>query len=225
MSKSLIIAEKPCVAADLARALSKAPGMTAFHKENDFFENESHVITSAVGHLLEQEMPMKDGKKIGWGFTTLPILPEKFELKPIDKSADRFRLVAKLIKRKDVGDIINACDAGREGELIFRNIIEATGTKKPVRRMWMQSMTNNAILEAFRQMRTDEEMQPLADAASCRSESDWIVGINSTRALTALELAPRRLPPHAGGPRADADAHHPRQSRARDRAVRAAHLF
>jgi DNA topoisomerase-3 len=186
MSKSLIIAEKPSVAADLARVLAKAPGMTAFHKENDYFENETHVITSAVGHLLEQEMPMKDGKKIGWGFTTLPILPEKFELKPIDKTAERFRVVSRLIKRKDVGDIINACDAGREGELIFRNIIEATGTNKSIRRMWMQSMTNNAITEAFQQMRSDEDMQPLAAAAKCRSESDWIVGINSTRALTAL---------------------------------------
>ncbi|HEY2574590.1 MAG TPA: toprim domain-containing protein, partial [Verrucomicrobiaceae bacterium] len=146
MSKSLIIAEKPSVAADLARALSKAPGLSAFHKEGDFFENETHIITSAVGHLLEQEMPMKDGKKIGWGVTTLPILPEKFNLKPIDKSAERYRLVSKLIKRKDVAEIINACDAGREGELIFRNIIEATGAKKPSRRMWMQSMTNNAIL-------------------------------------------------------------------------------
>src|SRR6478752_2309746 len=186
MSKSLIIAEKPSVAADLARALAKAPGMTAFEKEADWFENDTHVITSAVGHLLEQEMPMKDGKKIGWGFTTLPILPEKFELKPIEKSADRYRAVSRLIKRKDVTEIINACDAGREGELIFRNIIEATGAKKPTRRMWMQSMTNNAILEAFRAMRSDEEMLPLAAAARCRSESDWIVGINSTRALTAL---------------------------------------
>lgn len=186
MSKSLIIAEKPSVAADLARALGKAPGMTAFHKEHDFFENETHVITSAVGHLLEQEMPMKDGKKIGWGFTTLPILPEQFELKPIEKTADRYRVVARLIKRKDITEIINACDAGREGELIFRNIIEHTATKKPIRRMWMQSMTNNAILEAFRDMRSDVDMQPLAAAAKCRSESDWIVGINSTRALTAL---------------------------------------
>ncbi|MEZ0389441.1 MAG: DNA topoisomerase, partial [Verrucomicrobium sp.] len=186
MSKSLIIAEKPSVAADLARALAKAPGMTPFKKESDFFENETHVITSAVGHLLEQEMPMKDGKKIGWGFTTLPILPEKFELKPIDKTAERYRVVSRLIKRKDVDEIINACDAGREGELIFRNIIEATGSKKPVSRMWMQSMTNGAILEAFDKLRTDEDMQPLANAAKCRSESDWIVGINSTRALTAL---------------------------------------
>jgi len=92
----------------------------------------------------------------------------------------------RLIKRKDVDKIINACDAGREGELIFRYIIDATGTKKPIQRMWMQSMTNNAILEAFQKLRTDEQMRPLADAAKCRSESDWIVGINGTRALTAL---------------------------------------
>ncbi len=186
MSKALIIAEKPSVAADLARVLGKAGGMTSFAKEKDYFENETHIITSAVGHLLEQEMPMKDGKKIGWGFTTLPILPERFELKPIDKTADRFRVVSRLIKRKDVTEIINACDAGREGELIFRNIIEATGTTKPIKRLWMQSMTNASILEAWRALRTDEEMQPLASAAKCRSESDWIVGINSTRALTAL---------------------------------------
>lgn len=186
MSKALIIAEKPSVATDLARALAKAPGMTPFKKEKDYYENETHIITSAVGHLLEQEMPMKDGKKIGWGFTTLPILPEKFELKPISSSAERFRLVSRLIKRKDVSEIINACDAGREGELIFRNIIEATGTKKPLRRMWMQSMTNASILDAFEKLRSDEELQPLADAAKCRSESDWIIGINSTRALTAL---------------------------------------
>lgn len=186
MSKSLIIAEKPSVAADLARALGKTNGMTPFQKHDDFFENDSHIITSAVGHLLEQEMPMKDGKKIGWGFTTLPILPERFELKPIDRTADRYRAVVRLIKRKDVSEIINACDAGREGELIFRNIMEATGTTKPIRRMWMQSMTNASILEAFGHLRTDEEMQPLAAAARCRSESDWIVGINSTRALTAL---------------------------------------
>lgn len=186
MSKALIIAEKPSVAADLARALAKAPGMTPFEKEKDYFENETHVISSAIGHLLEQEMPMKDGKKIGWGFTTLPILPDHFELKPIEQSADRYRLISRLIKRKDVGEIINACDAGREGELIFRNIIEAVGTSKPIRRMWMQSMTNNAIMEAYSKMRSDEDMQPLAQAARCRSESDWIVGINSTRALTAL---------------------------------------
>jgi DNA topoisomerase-3 len=186
MPKALIIAEKPSVAADLARALAKAPGMKPFTKEKDWYENETHVISSAVGHLLELGMPMVNGKKIGWGFTSLPILPEKFELNPIESSEDRYKVLTKLIKRKDIDLLINACDAGREGELIFRYIVDATGTKKPIKRLWMQSMTQGAILDAYKHLRSDEEMQPLADAAKCRSESDWIVGINGTRALTAL---------------------------------------
>lgn len=186
MPKALIIAEKPSVAADLARALGKAPGMTAFQKEKDYFENDSHVISSAVGHLIELKMPEREGKKIGWGWTSLPILPPKFELQPIEDNADRFKLLKKLIKRPDVETIINACDAGREGELIFRYIMDAVGVRKPIQRMWMQSMTQGSILEAFKKMRTDQEMLPLADAAKCRSESDWLVGINGTRALTAL---------------------------------------
>ncbi len=186
MSKALIIAEKPSVAADLARALAKAPGMKPFTKEKDFYENETHVISSAVGHLIELAMPEVNGKKIGWGWTSLPIMPEEFELKPIEDSADRFKLLNRLMKRKDVDLIINACDAGREGELIFRYIIEAAGIKKPVQRLWMQSMTQGAILDAYKKLRTGDEMQPLADAAKCRSESDWLVGINATRALTAL---------------------------------------
>ncbi|HYF37256.1 MAG TPA: DNA topoisomerase 3, partial [Prosthecobacter sp.] len=186
MSKALIIAEKPSVANDLARALGKAPGMTAFSKEKDYFENETHIISSAVGHLLELGMPERNGKKIGWGWTQLPIIPDEFELKPIEDSADRFKLLSRLLKRKDVDLIINACDAGREGELIFRYLVEAAGVKKPIKRLWMQSMTQGAITEAFRKLRTDDEMLPLADAAKCRSESDWLVGINATRALTAL---------------------------------------
>jgi len=186
MPKALIIAEKPSVANDLARALAKAPGMTAFGKEKDYFENETHVISSAIGHLIELAMPEVNGKKIGWGWTSLPIMPEEFELKPIEDSADRFKLLSRLMKRKDVDLIINACDAGREGELIFRYIIEAAGIKKPVQRLWMQSMTQGAILDAYKKLRSGEEMQPLADAAKCRSESDWLVGINATRALTAL---------------------------------------
>ena len=186
MSKALIIAEKPSVAADLARALAKSPGMKAFTKEKDYYENETHVISSAVGHLIELAMPEVNGKKIGWGWTSLPIMPQEFELKPIEDSADRFKLLKKLIARKDVDRLINACDAGREGELIFRYIIEAVGSKKPVQRLWMQSMTQGAILDAYKKLRTGAEMQPLADAAKCRSESDWLVGINATRALTAL---------------------------------------
>jgi DNA topoisomerase-3 len=186
MSKALIIAEKPSVAADLARALGKAPGMSAFKKEKDWLENDTHVISSAIGHLVELGMPEVDGKKIGWGFTQLPIVPPHFELKPIEKTEDRFKLLKRLMRRKDVVELINACDAGREGELIFRYIVEAAGVDKPVRRMWMQSMTQGAILDAFQKLRSDEEMQPLADAAKCRSESDWLVGINATRAFTAL---------------------------------------
>lgn len=186
MPKALIIAEKPSVAADLARALAKAPGMKPFSKEKDWYENETHVISSAVGHLLELGMPMVNGKKIGWGFTSLPILPEKFDLNPIESSEDRYKVLTRLIKRKDIDELINACDAGREGELIFRYIVDATGTTKPIKRLWMQSMTQGAILDAYKKLRSDEEMQPLADAAKCRSESDWIVGINGTRALTAL---------------------------------------
>jgi DNA topoisomerase-3 len=179
--KTLIIAEKPSVAADITRALG------GFAKHDDYFESDTHVVSSAVGHLLEIGMPEEEEVKRGkWTFAHLPALPSKFALKPIEKNEGRLKTLLKLIKRKDVSALINACDAGREGELIFRNIIEHTGTKKPIRRMWMQSMTTGAILDAFRDMRSDADMQPLAAAAKCRSESDWIVGINSTRALTAL---------------------------------------
>jgi DNA topoisomerase III len=186
MSKALIIAEKPSVAADLAKALAKAPGMTSFRKEQDYFENDTHVISSAIGHLLELKMPEVNGKKIGWGFTTLPIIPDEFELQPVERTEARYNLLKRLAKRKDVTSLINACDAGREGELIFRYIVESIGVQKPIQRMWMQSMTQGAIMDAFKKMRSDKDMRPLADAAKCRSESDWLVGINGTRALTAL---------------------------------------
>ena len=184
--KTLIIAEKPSVAADLARVLGKAPGMSKFVKEKDYFENDSHIISSAIGHLVELALPGEaQGKKPSWKFESLPILPEKFDLQPRDDGEERLKVLKRLMKRSDVGEIINACDAGREGELIFRYIVEATGVRKPTRRLWMQSMTNSAIEEAFRRLRSDDEMQPLANAALCRSESDWLVGINATRALTA----------------------------------------
>jgi DNA topoisomerase-3 len=185
MGKTLIIAEKPSVATDLARVLGKQPGMSKFEKEKDYFENETHVISSAVGHLLELAFPEKDGKKPKWNFESLPLIPDQFELKPIERSADRLTLLKKLLKRSDVTEVINACDAGREGELIFRYIMQASGCRKPCRRLWMQSMTAGAITDAFAHLRDDGEMQPLADAAVCRSESDWLVGINGTRALTA----------------------------------------
>jgi DNA topoisomerase III len=189
MSKTLIIAEKPSVATDLARVLGKDPAIGRFEKQDEFYENDRYVISSAVGHLVQQALPMTaDGKSLPWKFDCLPILPDQFALEPSEQKGGKSRLTVlkRLMKRKDVAELINACDAGREGELIFRYIVQFAEVKKPVRRLWMQSMTDGAIREAFAHLRSDEEMRPLADAAYCRSESDWLVGINSTRAMTAF---------------------------------------
>ena len=181
MSKTLIIAEKPSVAADIARSLGD------FEKHQDHFENDQYVLSSAVGHLLELRAPEQyDVKRGKWTFTHLPVIPPHFDLAPIAKSEARLKVLMRLIKRKDVGQLINACDAGREGELIFRYIVQAAKAKQPVRRLWLQSMTPSAIREAFEQLRSDDEMMPLADAARSRSEADWLVGINGTRAMTAF---------------------------------------
>ena len=181
MSKKLIIAEKPSVASDIAKALG------GFTKHDDYFESESYVLSSAVGHLLELACPegfeVKRGK---WSFAHLPVIPPHFALNPIEKSAARLRVVNKLIKRKDVDGLINACDAGREGELIFNYIVQHAKVGKPVQRLWLQSMTPQAIRDGFARLRPGSEMQGLADAAVCRSESDWLVGINGTRAMTAF---------------------------------------
>ncbi|HET7238177.1 MAG TPA: DNA topoisomerase, partial [Terrimicrobiaceae bacterium] len=181
MPKALVIAEKPSVAADLARALGKIP------KNNDLFENDEYVITSAIGHLVELCLPGEMDKKRGkWSFANLPIIPDHFALKPIEKTQTRFNLIKRLLKRADIDEIINACDAGREGELIFHYLLKLAGNKKPTRRLWLQSMTPEAIREGFVSLRAESEMVPLADAAVCRSESDWLVGINGTRAMTAF---------------------------------------
>jgi DNA topoisomerase III len=180
MSKSLVIAEKPSVAADLAKVLG-------VKKKDDHFEDDRYVISSAVGHLVELCLPSElDVKRGKWSFANLPIIPDEFELKPIEKTKTRFDLLKRLIRRTDVDDLINACDAGREGELIFRYLVKLVGDKKPVRRLWLQSMTRESIREAFEHLRSNEEMIPLAHAAVCRSESDWLVGINGTRAMTAF---------------------------------------
>ncbi|WP_035604997.1 DNA topoisomerase III [Haloferula sp. BvORR071] len=189
MGKILIIAEKPSVMTDLSRALAKALGK--FEKEGSgrdiWFENDQAVITSAVGHLVELRMPTgPNGKKLPWKFDVLPAIPDQFELDPIPDSEARLKQVLKLAKRKDIDSIVNACDAGREGELIFRYIMDIGGISKPVKRLWMQSMTNQSIMDAWDKLRSDEEMRPLADAAKCRSESDWLVGLNATRALTCF---------------------------------------
>lgn len=183
MGKALIIAEKPSVASDIAKAL----GGVHKDKSGEFFEGEKYVISSAVGHLLELIVPEEHDIKRGkWTFNALPHIPPQFGLQPIPKSESRLKVLAKLIKRKDVDALINACDAGREGELIFRRIVEYTHAKQPIQRLWLQSMTPAAIREGFAQLRSDDSMQPLANAAVCRSEADWLVGINGTRAMTAF---------------------------------------
>ncbi|MBZ0142528.1 MAG: DNA topoisomerase III [Rhodocyclaceae bacterium] len=181
MSKQLIIAEKPSVAQDIARALG------GFAKQGEYFESDDYVLSSAIGHLLELAVPEEYEVKRGkWSFAHLPVVPPHFTLNPIDKTGERLKLLTRLMKRKDVGGLINACDAGREGELIFRYLVQHAGTEKPVRRLWLQSMTQSAIREGFAHLRTDKEMRPLADAARCRSEADWLIGINGTRAMTAF---------------------------------------
>ncbi|RQR28360.1 MULTISPECIES: DNA topoisomerase III [unclassified Burkholderia] len=181
MSKALIIAEKPSVANDIARALG------GFTKHDEYFESDEFVLSSAVGHLLEiaapEEYEVKRGK---WSFAHLPVIPPHFDLNPIAKSESRLKVLTRLMKRKDVDRLINACDAGREGELIFRLIVQHAKAKQPVQRLWLQSMTPQAIRDGFAHLRSDTDMQPLADAARCRSEADWLVGINGTRAMTAF---------------------------------------
>jgi len=181
MSKTLIIAEKPSVAADIARALG------GFTRKGDYFESDAYVLSSAVGHLLALSLPEEyDVKKGKWSFARLPVIPPHFELTPIERSEDRLNLLLRLMKRKDVGALINACDAGREGELIFRYLVAYARIKKPIERLWLQSMTPQAIRDGFGALRPDKELLPLADAARCRSEADWLVGINGTRAMTAF---------------------------------------
>jgi DNA topoisomerase-3 len=181
MTKALIIAEKPSVANDIAKALG------GFTKHDEYFESDDYVLSSAVGHLLEIAVPEEHDVKRGkWSFTHLPMIPPYFALNPIAKTESRLKVLNRLIKRKDVTTLINACDAGREGELIFRLIAQNAKAKQSVKRLWLQSMTPTAIRDGFAHLRSDEEMLPLADAARCRSEADWLIGINGTRAMTAF---------------------------------------
>jgi DNA topoisomerase-3 len=181
MSKTLIIAEKPSVANDIAKTLG------GFTRHDEYFESDQYVLSSAVGHLVEITVPEEyDVKRGKWSFAHLPMIPPHFDLNPIAKTESRLKVLNRLIKRKDVGMLINACDAGREGELIFRLIAQYAKAKQPIKRLWLQSMTPGAIREAFGHLREDREMMPLADAARCRSEADWLIGINGTRAMTAF---------------------------------------
>src|SRR5216110_819703 len=178
MPKSLIITEKPSVASDIAKALG------GFKKGKDYFENERYVISWAVGHLFELAVPASMKEQDKWDMKKLPIMPPGFELERVDKMGGRVSTLRKLIRNREVSEIINACDAGREGELIFRYIVQYVSTKKPIKRLWLQSMTSEAIRGGFARLRSDDEMQPLASAARSRNEADWLVGINATRAFT-----------------------------------------
>lgn len=187
-SKSLVIAEKPSVAQDLAKVL-KVP------KVGEIFENDQWVISSAIGHLVRLKDPQDiDPKFKRWTLKDLPILPEKFDgtvcddiLKVIEgerNDGSRYKLLKKLLLRKDVGSVVNACDAGREGELILHNIYTLTGRKLPLQRLWLTSMTNTSILASFANLLPESAKEGLRDSAVARSQADWLVGMNATRFST-----------------------------------------
>ncbi|MFN8608625.1 MAG: DNA topoisomerase 3 [Vulcanimicrobiota bacterium] len=179
MSKALVVAEKPSVARDIAAALG------GFENHESHLESEQFVISWAVGHLLELKEPEEiDPKYKRWLLEDLPILPQSFEWKPKEGQSDRIRVLNKLSKRPDVTKVVNACDAGREGELIFRELIQHFQCEKPTWRLWLQSMTREAIRDGFSRLRPGSEYDGLGDAAFCRAEADWLIGMNSTRALT-----------------------------------------
>ncbi len=181
MGKKLVIAEKPSVASDIAKALG------GFKKTKDVYENDKMVIVSAVGHLLTLSVPPKyDITRGKWTFDKLPHIPPKFSLSPTPKTETKLKTVLKQTRRKDISMIINACDSGREGELIFRNIITHSKSKLPIKRLWLQSMTPDSIRKGFTSLKSDEELIPLSNAAKCRAEADWLIGINGTRAMTAF---------------------------------------
>lgn len=183
MTKTLIIAEKPSVAEDIAKSLG------GFTKTRDGFEREDTIVSAAAGHLAAVSAPGAD--KTGKSLETLPIVPARFDVAVIndERAKARFALLQRLMARPDVSTVVNACDAGREGELIFRLIYEAAGCRKPSKRMWLQSMTPDAIREGWKGMRAATEYDRLADAARCRTESDWLIGINGSRGVTYLQEA------------------------------------
>jgi DNA topoisomerase III len=188
VSKTLVIAEKPSVGRDLARVL---PGpfekkVPSGERQERSLEGPEHIISWAVGHLVQLADPDSyDDKFKKWRMADLPIVPSKFKLVVRDeRSQKQMSVVKQLMKRDDVHQIINACDAGREGELIFAYLYEKAGSKKPVQRLWLSSMTNDAMREAFANLRDGAELASLEEAARSRSEADWLVGMNATRAAT-----------------------------------------
>ncbi len=183
MGKTLVIAEKPSVGKDYSKALGGS-----FKNANDYLESDDYVVSWAVGHLVELAEPEDyDSKYRLWSLNRLPIIPERFQLKPIQgRGAKQLEVLRKLFKRRDVDLIVNGCDAGREGELIFDYIYSYLGSEKPVRRLWVSSMTKDAIREGFEHLRDGNELVPLGDAARSRGEADWLVGMNGTRAATKV---------------------------------------
>lgn len=179
VAKALVITEKPSVARDIVSALG------GFTEHDGYWENDDFVVTFAVGHLFELLEPDEiDPRYKRWTLADLPIVPEQFQLKKKKGHTDRIRTIEKLLARKDVDRLVNACDAGREGELIFREIVKFLGSDKPIERLWLQSMTAAAIRTGFSALRPDAELRGLAAAAECRAFSDWLIGMNATRALT-----------------------------------------
>jgi DNA topoisomerase-3 len=179
VAKALIITEKPSVAQDIAKALG------GFQEHDGWFESDDFVLTFAVGHLFELLPPEEiDAKYKRWTLDTLPILPDDFRYKPKQGQSERIRIIKRLLERDDVDRVVNACDAGREGELIFREIVDHLDTAKPIERLWLQSMTDQAIRDGFARLRPGAELEGLAEAARCRARSDWLIGMNATRALT-----------------------------------------
>lgn len=174
----LVVAEKPSVARDLARVLGVP-------RRGDWFENDRLAITWCIGHLVELEEPAAyDDAWKPWRFEVLPMLPRQFKLAASKHAKQQLRIVKELIKDKRFAAVINACDAGREGELIFRYVYQYARSKLPVRRLWISSLTDDAIRRGFGALRPGRELEPLADAARSRSEADWLVGMNATRAMT-----------------------------------------
>jgi len=179
VSKNLVITEKPSVARDIVAALG------GFEESDGFWENGDLVVTFSVGHIVELLAPEDvDEKWKRWTLDTLPILPAEFRLKQKSGASERVRTIKKLLERKDIDGVINACDAGREGELIFREILQFLECDKPTRRLWLQSMTPEAIRNGFANLEPGESYDGLGAAAACRSRSDWLIGMNATRALT-----------------------------------------
>src|ERR687891_575669 len=183
MGKTLVVAEKPSVARDLAAAL---PGSFTQAKDKTHLVGDDHVVTWAVGHLVGLAEPdAYDPKLKKWRFAALPIIPDEFKLVPNDeRAAKQLRAIHRLMADSEIDQIVNACDAGREGELIFAYVYDTAKAKKPVQRLCLSSMTKKAIGEAFAQLREGEEMKPLEAAARSRSEADWVVGMNATRAAS-----------------------------------------